>query len=42
MITINIPQMISICLLCFGTGILAATIIQSVIDVIMREGEQNE
>lgn len=39
MITINIPQMISICLLCFGTGILVATIIQS---VIMREGEQNE
>lgn len=32
MITINIPQMISICLLCFGTGILVATIIQIVID----------
>ena len=42
MITINIPQMISICLLCFGTGILVAAIIQSVIDVIMREGAQNE
>lgn len=38
MIIVNIPQMISICLLCFGTGVLAATIIQS---VIIRRNEQD-
>lgn len=41
MITVNLPQMITICLLCFGTGILTATIIQNVI-MNKEEGEQNE
>lgn len=39
MITVNLPQMITICLLCFGTGILTATIIQS---VIMNKKEAKE
>ena len=28
MITLNIPQMITICLLCFGLGVSVATLIQ--------------
>ena len=39
MITVNLPQMITICLLCFGTGILTATIISVIMDRIGGDTE---
>lgn len=41
MIAISLPLMISICLFCFGTGVLTATIIHIVI-INREDGEQNE
>jgi hypothetical protein len=41
MITVNLPQLISICLLCFGTGILVATLIHNII-MSREDGERDE